>query len=142
MSLTRKQQKIIALISCFLSDLTLMAWLYFMATNYQNYGQMARDLDSPDFQIQLYKVVLQSLTFFLMAFTLTQTVVYILAARNFRAALLYLKFFSVLGFAAFLGITLIHSSYAILPMFIYLFGYYVFSKLFKESSAVAQTLPQ
>lgn len=142
MSLSRKQQKVIALASCYLSDLTLVAWLYFMATNYQNYGQMTKTLDSPDFQIQLYKVVLQSLTFFLMTFALTQTAVYILAIRNFRAALLYLKFFSVLGFAAFLGITLIHSSYAILPMFIYLFGYYVFSKLFKESSAVAQKLPQ
>ena len=116
-----------------------MAWLYYMATNYNNYGEIAKkNIDSPDFQIQLYKVLLQSLTFFLLVFILSQTVVYILAARNMRAAFLYLKFFSVFGFASFFFITIIHSGFGLLPMVIYLFGYYVFSKLFKESSAVAQ----
>lgn len=139
MSLTRKQQKFLAIALNYLSDLTLMAWLYYMATNYNNYGEIAKkNIDSPDFQIQLYKVLLQSLTFFLLVFILSQTVVYILAARNMRAAFLYLKFFSVFGFASFFFITIIHSGFGLLPMVIYLFGYYVFSKLFKESSAIAQ----
>lgn len=120
-----------------------MAWLYFMATNYQNYGKIAaQNIDSPDFQIQLYKVMLQSLTFFLLVFTLAQTIVYILALRKFRAAYLYLKFFSVLGFACFFFITIMNSGMGLLPMVIYLFGYYVFSKLYKEASAIVQTSPQ
>lgn len=139
MNLTRKQQKILAITLSFLSDLTLMAWLYFMATNYNNYNSIAaKSIDSPDFQIQLYKILLQSLTFFLLVFILAQTIVYALAIKNFKAAFLYLKFFSVAGFAAFFFITIMHSGFGLLPMIIYLFGYYVFSKLFKESSAVVQ----
>lgn len=116
-----------------------MAWLYFMATNYNNYGTIAaKSIDSPDFQIQLYKILLQSLTFFLLVFILAQTIVYALAIKNFKAAFLYLKFFSVAGFAAFFFVTVMHSGFGLLPMIIYVFGYYVFSKLFKESSAVGQ----
>ncbi len=116
-----------------------MAWIYFMATNYNNYAAIAaQNINSPDFQVQLYKVLLQSLTFFLLIFILGQSAVYILAMKNFRAAFMYLKFFSVAGFAAFFFVTFTNSIFGVLPMAIYLFGYYVFSKLFKEASASLQ----
>lgn len=133
MSLSKLQQKIFAIAGCYLSDLTLMAWLYFKATNFHNYGKVAASsIDSPDFQIQLYKVLLQSLTFFLLVFTVAQTFVYILAWRNFRAAYFYLKFFAVLGFSAFLLVTFTNSLFALLPAVIYVGGYYVFARSFKE----------
>jgi hypothetical protein len=141
--MNRSQQKILAMAGCYLTDLALIAWLYFRATNYSRYtGTLEGKIDSPDFQIQLYKVVLQSLTFALLLFLAAQTVVYILAWRKFRGAYLYLKFFSVFGFVAAFFIAVTSSAYAMLPMLIYIGGYYVFSKLFKESSAIMQTSPQ
>lgn len=141
--MNRTQQKILATIGCYLTDITLIAWLYFRATNYGRYVKGFGDkIDSPDFQIQLYKILLQSLTFALLLFLLAQTVVYILAWKKFRAAYLYLKFFSVFGFVAAFIIVVLSSAYALLPMLIYIGGYYVFSKLFKESSAIVQSSPQ
>lgn len=110
-----------------------MAWIYFKATNYHNYGRIAAEtIDSPDFQIQLYKVLLQSLTFFLLVFIVAQTFVYVLAWRNFKAAYFYLKFFAVFGFSAFLLITFTNSLFGLLPAAIYVGGYYVFARGYKE----------
>jgi hypothetical protein len=141
--MNRSQQKILALAGCYLTDLALIAWLYFRATNYGRYtGTLEGKIDSPDFQIQLYKIMLQSLTFALLLFLAAQTVVYIMAWKKMRAAYLYLKYFSVLGFVLGFLIAVTSSAYAMLPMVIYIGGYYVFSKLFKESSAIVQTSPQ
>jgi len=138
----KSQQKTLALIFCFLSDVTLVAWTYFIFTSYSRYVSTVSDtIDSPDFQIQLYKVILQSLTFMLLLFIIGQTTVYILAWRKLRSAYFYLKFFAVFGFAFSLFITYSISAYAFLPMLIYAGGYYVFARLFKETSAQLQTLP-
>lgn len=138
----RSQQKILAMAGCYLTDLTLIAWLYFRATNYGRYTHnLEGKVDSPDFQIQLYKVLLQSLTFALLLFLAAQTVVYIMAWKKKRAAYLYLKFFSVFGFVVAFIIAVLSSAYALLPMLIYIGGYYVFSKLLKESSAIVQSSP-
>ena len=141
--MNRSQQKILAMAGCYLTDITLIAWLYFRATNYGRYTRGLGDqVDSPDFQIQLYKILLQSLTFALLLFLLAQTVVYFMAWKKFRAAYLYLKFFSVFGFVVAFIIAVLSSAYALLPMLFYIGGYYVFSKLLKESSAIVQNSPQ
>ena len=136
----RSHQKILAMTGVYLSDLTLGSWLYFRGTNYVRYTEtVAGKIDSPDFQIQLYKLMLQSLTFALLFFLLAQTVIYFLAWRRFRSAYFYLKYFSVFGFVLGFLIVVVNSAFALLPMLIYLGGYYVFSKLFKESTAIVQT---
>lgn len=135
--------KIISLAGCFLSDMTLVAWAYYQATNYQNFNVLAKNaINSPDFQIQLYKVILQSLTFFLFLFILAQSAVYIMAIKKMRAAYLYLKFFAVVGFAFTLLITITHSFYALMPACFYLLGYYTFAKTFKDTAVKPQNLPQ
>lgn len=137
--MNRSQQKKLAMLTCYMTDLTLMAWLYFKATNYGQYTKnFGKNFDSPDFQVQFYKIILQSLTFALLLFLAAQTLVYILAWRKFTAAYLYLKYFAILGFVMGLIILVTSSAFAILPMIIYVGGYYVFSKLFKESLAIAQ----
>lgn len=142
LSLTKIQQKILALILCFFSDLTLVAWAYFKATNYNRYTRISNEIiSSPDFQYQFYGILLQSLTFALLLFIFAQLIVYILAWRQFRAAYLYLKFFAVMGFAITTYITIMSSSFALLPMIIYLFAYYVFAREFKELTATMQSSP-
>jgi ABC-type transport system involved in multi-copper enzyme maturation permease subunit len=118
---------------------TLVAWLYFKTTNYKNYSQnIAQKVSSPDFQLQFYQVLLQSLTFALLLFIAAQTFVYVLGLRNFRSAFFYLKYFCVLGFALSIFITFTSSFFALLPAIFYLFGYYIFAKEFKESTAIMQ----
>lgn len=138
--LSKKNEiKFISLAGCFLSDMTLISWIYYQATNYQNFNVIAKSaINSPDFQIQLYKVILQSLTFLLLLFVLAQSAVYIMAIKNMRAAYLYLKIFAVVGFALSLLIAITHSLYALLPALLYLLGYYVFAKIFKETAVSPQ----
>lgn len=141
--LNKSQQKIFAIISCYLSDVTLVAWVYYFSTNYQYYNESIKHkVSSPDFQLQFYQIMLQSLTFALLLFIAAQTLVYILGFRGFRSAYFYLKYFSVLGFAVSFFIIYTASLYAILPAIFYIFGYITFSKLFKESTAAMQNLPQ
>lgn len=128
---------------CFMADITLVAWLYFKATNYNRYTKISSEvLDSPDFQYQMYGILLQSLTFALLLFVFAQLVVYILAWRQFRGAYLYLKFFAVFGFAIALYVTILNSPFALVPTIIYLFGYYIFAREFKELTATMQNMPQ
>ena len=140
---TKDQQKILAMVSCYLSDITLMAWIYFKTTNYGRYAENVKTVvESPNFQTQFYYVFLQSLTFMLLLFFVAQTVVYLLAWRNFRSAYLYLKFFAVFGVVVTLYITVMSSPFAFFPLVIYVAGYYTFARLFKETSAVLQNSPQ
>ena len=139
MSLSKIQQQILALIFCLFSDITLVAWLYFKATNYNRYTRLSSTvIDSPDFQFQIYGILLQSMTFALLLFLIAQVFIYVLAWRNFRSAYLYLKFFAVFGFAVALYITFTASAFALLPMLFYLIGYYVFARSFKELTAKMQ----
>jgi hypothetical protein len=144
MDITKRDQKILAIFTCYLSDITLMSWIYFKFTNYDNYAARAHGtVNSPDFQIQLYWVLVQSLTFSLLLFMLAQTVVYFLFWKNFRGAKLYLKFFAIFGAAVSFIITTMFSAYALLPFLIYCFGYYVFaSTIRKKEELQTQSLPQ
>ncbi|MBC7714955.1 MAG: hypothetical protein H7177_16535 [Rhizobacter sp.] len=143
MSLSKIQQQILALIFCLFSDVTLVAWLYFKASNYNRYTRLSGAvMDSPDFQFQIYGILLQSMTFALLLFLVAQFIVYILAWRNFRSAYLYLKFFAVFGFAVAGYITLTATFFGIVPLIIYLFGYYIFARSFKELTAEMRSRPQ
>lgn len=127
---------------CLMADITMVAWLYFKATNYNRYTRISSEvIDSPDFQFQMYGVLLQSLTFALLLFLTAQIVVYVLAWKKFRGAYLYLKFFAVFGFAVAMYVTVMSSSFAIVPMIIYFFGYYVFAREFKELTEVMRNSP-
>lgn len=142
MVINKKHQKTLATITCYVSDVTLMLWLYFKATNYNDYLHKAKvAVNSPDFQIQLYHVLLQSLTFSLLLFLLAQTIVYILFWRNLRGAKIYLKYFAVFGAALSLMIVLNSTLFALLPFLFYCFGYYAFASLI-EPRALPVTLEE
>ena len=135
--------KNLSLAFSYLSDITLLAWIYFQATSYKNFAKnVSVSIDSPDFQIQFYHILMQSLTFALLLFLSAQTLVYILALRKFRAAYFYLKFFSVFGFALCLYITFTASLFALLPAALYIFGYITFARTFKELTVKERSLPQ
>jgi hypothetical protein len=139
MLIPKKDQKTLAVLTCYFSDIALLCWFYFKATNYEGYAKKAKvALDSPDFQIQLYRVLVQSLA---------QTIVYILYWRNLRSAQLYLKYFAIVAAAACIVIAFESTAFALLPFIIYCVGYYVFAGSIKPLTLPAaaeekQTPPQ
>lgn len=137
--LTRTQEKIFSAFGCLMCDIGLSLWFYFRATNYNEYIKYIKTItDSPDFQVQLYRVYMQSLTFGLLIFIGAHLVVYFLFWKDYRAAQVYLKYYSVCSSAGCLLITIYETAYAVVPMFIYGFAYYFIAKMIPKSSAKLQ----
>lgn len=111
---------------CFLTDLGLSLWSYFKLTNYDEYLKAVRPmLASPDFQLQIYQVLLQSLTFSIILFLSFHLVVYYLFAKEKKWAMKYVRFYSLLAALSCLVMVATQIWAGIIPMLIY--GY-VFTK--------------
>lgn len=122
----------IALFGNYISDLTLVAWVYFHSTQLSKFNEVAKKaINSPDFQLQMYKIFLHSLTFLLIFFFMIQSFIYLLTFKKYKSIYIYLKYFSVTAFSIYFLIAIIASGYALVPMCLYIFGYYHFSKQVK-----------
>ncbi len=114
-----KNKSSIALL-CFLTDIALSLWSYFKLTNYDEYLKDVKPLiNSPDFQVQLYQVLLQSLTFTFILFLTFHLVIYFLFWKEKKYAIKYVRFYT---FTAVVSCILMIASklyLAIIPAFIY-----------------------
>ncbi|MGZ3788921.1 MAG: hypothetical protein ACXVLQ_10375 [Bacteriovorax sp.] len=114
-----KDKKHIALL-CFLTDLSLCAWSYFKLTNYDEYIKNVRPIiSSPDFQLQIYQVLLQSLTFSMILFLVFHLVIYFLFWRGKTSAMKYLRFYTFTAALSCLIMIFSKLFLAIFPLFIY-----------------------
>lgn len=137
--LNKQQTKTFTTIGCLLSDIGLSLWLYFRATNYNEYLKYAKVItESPDFQVQLYRVYMQSLTFGLLLFIFAHLVIYILYWREYKAAQVYLKFYCIFSSAGCLLLALTETIFAIIPMLLYGISYYYIAKMIGQSKALSQ----
>ena len=127
--LSKNQEKTLIALGCFLCDIALTLWIYFRVSNYNAYLRYVKTItDSPDFQIQLYKVYLQSLTFSIMLFLAAHLVVYILYWREMRAAQVYLKFYAAMSSAGCILLAFFETPFALLPAILYGAAYYFIAK--------------
>lgn len=137
--LSTLQKKLFALIICFISDATIFSWLYFKASHYGNFSDFTSPyVTSPNYQLELYTIFLQSFTFLLLLAFFTQAIVYVLALRNIKASYFYLKFYCVFAFAITVVIAFKSSVFALVPGVFYLYGYYIFAFNYSELKAKAQ----
>lgn len=84
---------------CFLTDLGLSLWGYWRLTNYDEYVKSVNPvLTSPDFQVQIYQVLLQSFTFAIMLFLSFHGVVYWLFSKEKKWARKYVRIYSFFAF--------------------------------------------
>ena len=127
--LSKSQEKTLIALGSFFCDIALSLWIYFRVSNYNAYLKYVKTItDSPDFQVQLYKVYLQSLTFSIMLFLVAHLVVYILYWREMRAAQVYLKFYAAMSSAGCLLLAFFETPFAILPAFLYGAAYFFIAK--------------
>lgn len=130
--LTRAQ--ILALMSFlqFISDLS-MAHTFYTLFQYSGisffFGQ---DFKGPNFQEQVFKLMLMGLQFFLLVFLGTQLILYIYLNITYsKATVFYFKIYAVFGFTLAFYATFFLSSFSILNMPLYLMGYYIFAREFR-----------
>lgn len=138
--LNKQQTKTFTTIACLLSDVGLSLWLYYKVSNYNEYLKYVKVItESPDFQVQLYRVYMQSLTFGLLLFIFSHLVIYILYWKEYKAAQVYLKFYCISSSAGCFLLTLTATVFGIVPMLLYGTSYYFIAKMIGQSSAKSQT---
>lgn len=114
-----KNKTTIALL-CFLTDIALSLWSYFKLTNYDEYLKEVKPLvNSPDFQVQLYQVLLQSLTFSLILFLTFHLVIYFLFWKEKKYAVKYIRFYTFMALISCILMIASKMYLAIIPAFIY-----------------------
>ena len=126
-----KDNKQIAIL-CFISDLSLSLWSYFKVTNYDEYLKTVKPMvDSPDFQVQIYQVLLQSLTFSLILFLAFHFVIYILFWKEKKYAVKYVHFYTFMAALSCLIMLFSKMFIALLPLVIYGFAFIATGKMTK-----------
>lgn len=82
----------------FLADLGLSIWTYFKLTNYDEYLKAVKPyLSSPDFQIQIYQVLLQTFTFTILIFLTLHIAIYWTYIKEKKWAMKYVRAYSFLA---------------------------------------------
>jgi hypothetical protein len=120
---------------CFSSDLGLSIWSYVKLKNYDQYLKIVKPIvASPDFQVQIYALFLQSLIFTLMIFLVFHIIIYILFIKKLKYAVKYVRIYSAM--AAISCLMMIFSGYivALFPIFIYSLSFFTLKKSINNNS--------
>jgi predicted membrane protein len=93
-------------------------------------------IDSPDFQVQIYGVLLQSFIFSMLIFLVFHLVIYFLFVRETNYAVKYVRFYTFMaavsaGIMVFSGVMV-----AILPFIIYTLSFISVGKSLKAKKAI------
>lgn len=111
-------------LGCMFTDIALSVWSYFELTNYDNFLKFAKPIvSSPDLQVQIYKILIQSFTFTMLLFLAFHLIIYVLYTRENKFAAKYVRFYALMA-AISSGIMIATGVYlGIFPLFIYFFCY-------------------
>lgn len=128
----------------FISDISLAYSLYI---SFQYSGIVflfGEEFKGPNFQDQVFKLMLMGLQFFLLVFLFSQLIFYIYLNLTYKkAAVLYFKIYAVFGFTLALLSTYYFGTFSFINMVFYLMGYYIFARearLIKEQGQIPPLL--
>ncbi|MDO9184092.1 MAG: hypothetical protein Q7U04_16885 [Bacteriovorax sp.] len=129
---TFKDRKQIAIL-CFLADLGIAIWSYEKIKNYDEYLKIAKPIiNSPDFQVQIYAVLLQTFIFSMLLFLVFHIVIYFLYVREVKYAVKYVRFYTFMA-ALSAGIMIFSGApVALIPFLIYLLSFIAVGKQIKK----------
>ena len=93
----------------FLTDAALAFYTYLLCTDYKKFQEIAKiTIRDPDFQLEIYKVLLQTLTFILLLFLFFHLIIYILFYRGKNFARKYVRFYLIVAIGS-LGLSILFS---------------------------------
>ena len=127
-----KEKKRIAIL-CFLADLGMSIWSYDQIKNYDEYLKIVKPIiNSPDFQVQLYAMILQTFFFTIIFFLIFHVVIYILYLRDVKYAAKYIRFYSFMA-ALSTGIMIFSGVFvSLIPFIAYVYSFIFVGKSLKS----------
>lgn len=109
------KKKLLVPVLAFATDSALAFYTYLLCTNYDQYKKYAKLVSGdPDFQLEFYKVIVQTLTFVLLLFLFFHLIIYILYYRNIKFARQYVKLYLILALVSLIATLLF--SFSIYPL--------------------------
>jgi hypothetical protein len=130
-------------ISCFATDVGLSIWAYFKSTNYEEYLKLVKPiLGSPDLEVQVYQVLVQTLTFTLLIFLIFHFVIYLMLSKEKKYALKYTRIYCAM---ASISAALMLFSYPFamfLPLIVYATSFISIGKILKTKSVQETSVPK
>ena len=130
-------KKILIPALCFIADVLMSIWSYFKVSNYDEFIKYIQiSVDSPDFQLQLYKIFLQTMTFVLILFVILHAVIYVFYFKEKKLAQKYVRMYSAM--AALSAFSLIFTSHIwlmIVPTLIYSYIFWEVTQKLKATSS-------
>ncbi len=119
---------------CFLLDLGLSLWSYFEVTNYDKFTKSIKAVvSSPDFQVQIYQVLIQTLTFSLMLFLVAHLIIYFLFCKSKKFAIKYVRFYTFMATVSCVLMIATKVYAAIIPALLYGLCFKAIGPITKES---------
>lgn len=119
---------------CFLSDIGISIWSYLKLTNYDEYLKLAKPIiGSPDLEIQLYQILIQSFTFTLLLFLFFHLAIYLLLWKKKAYSIKYLRFYTFTAAISCLLMIVSYGAYlTIIPLAIYILSFITLGKTLKS----------
>jgi len=129
-------KKLIVPILCFVSDALMSLWSYLKISNYDEFIKYIKlSIDSPDFQLQLYKIFLQTITFVLVLFIVIHAIIYVFYFKEKKIAQKYVRVYSAMAALSALSLIFTSQLYVmIIPTAIYGYIFWEVTKLLKTSN--------
>jgi uncharacterized protein YxeA len=128
-------KKIIIPALCLITDVLMSVWSYFKVSNYDEFIKYIQiSVDSPDFQLQLYKIFLQTLIIVLALFIILHIVIYVFYFKEKKMAQKYVRLYSAM--AALSAVSLIFTSHIwlmIIPTLIYAYIFWEVTQKLKST---------
>lgn len=128
-------------ILCFLSDFAISLWAYLRLTDYDEFLKSARSVtSSPDLQLQVYQIMLQSFTFALLLFLAFHFVVYLFFWKHKIYSIKYIKFYTLLAALSSLVLIFSLNAYWIaIPLIVYTLSFKSINNWLTEQKALETT---
>jgi hypothetical protein len=92
------RNRLLVPVLAFLTDAGLAFYTYLLCTDYTQFQKYAKaTINDPDFQLQIYKVLVQTLSFILLVFLFLHLIVYFFYYRRNKFATKYVRFYLIMA---------------------------------------------
>lgn len=122
------KNKLIAIQCLSLCDIGMAVYTYFALSNFDEFKKivvLSTGVDSPDIQLELYKLFLQTLTFISIFLVIIHLIIYYFFYKEKKFAKAYVKYYSILASLSLLVSAFFMGQYTLLlPAGIYVLGLY------------------
>jgi hypothetical protein len=133
-----QKNKLLSIQCLSLADIGMAFYTYYALSNFEEFKKIlnASGMSSPDFQLQIYKVFLQTLIFTSVLLIGFHLIIYYLYYQDKKFARMYVRYYSLLAAVSMLISTwAVSQTILLIPTIIYFLGFYYSTKVTSKTTA-------